>query len=206
MIDLPNNIPIFPLRGALLLPTGSLPLNIFEPRYLSMVDYALSHEKLIGMIQPKTEYSEELYKIGCVGKITNYSETTNNRYLINLTGISKFKIISEIKKIDGFKLFNVEYKKSYSNFNRFDNKIFDKKTFINKIKIFFKKKDLNLNDEQINSLDDKYLIIISAMICPFEASEKQAMLECENLNSLSKTILNLIEFYLNKSHKNETIN
>ena len=107
---------------------------------------------------------------------------------------------------NGFRLFNVEYKKNYSNFNEFDNKIFDKKSFIKKIKIFFKEKGLNLTDDQINTLDDKYLIIISAMICPFDPNEKQAMLECENLNSLANTILDLIEFYLNKSHKNETIN
>ena len=101
-------IPVFPLSGALLLPSGNLPLNIFEPRYIDMINYALGHNKLIGMIQPKTTNPKELFKIGCVGKITTYNETEDNRFVINLKGLSKFQIIDEIQHDKKFRLFNIK--------------------------------------------------------------------------------------------------
>ena len=104
MINLPSIIPVFPLAGAVLLPEGNLPLNIFEKRYIAMVDYALANKKLIGMIQTNAKDNNKLYNIGCLGKITSYSETDDNRYLINLRGVSKFKIINEIQLLmeEGF--------------------------------------------------------------------------------------------------------
>ena len=92
MDNYPTQIPIFPLSGALLLPSGNLPLNIFEPRYISMIDYVLSNEKFIGMVQPKNDGSKNLFATGCLGKITAYNETEDNRYIINLKGLSKFII------------------------------------------------------------------------------------------------------------------
>ena len=110
-------IPVFPLSGALLLPMGNMPLNIFEPRYISMVDYALSHEKLIGMIQTKINSSNKLYKVGCVGKITSFNETHDKRYLVNLNGLSKFFLLEELDVIHDFRIFKValENNKHISN-------------------------------------------------------------------------------------------
>ena len=106
-VKTPNTIPVFPLSGALLLPSGNLPLNIFEPRYIAMINYALRHDKLVGMIQPKKENSDKLFETGCVGKITTYNETEDNRYIINLFGISKFHIKKEVRHSEKFRIFDI---------------------------------------------------------------------------------------------------
>ena len=199
-------IPVFPLSGALLLPSGNLPLNIFEPRYIDMVNYALSHNKLIGMIQPRTTNPKELFKIGCVGKITTYNEAEDNRFVINLKGLSKFQIIDEIQHDKEFRLFNIKTEKENSNFNKFDKNLFNKDNFIRKIKFFFDKKGLVTNLKSLDQIDDKSLIIMVAMICPFSINEKQALLESKNINSLANTILSLFEFEINQKNKYETIN
>ena len=199
-------IPVFPLSGALLLPSGNLPLNIFEPRYIDMINYALGHNKLIGMIQPKTTNPKELFKIGCVGKITTYNETEDNRLVINLKGLSKFQIIDEIQHDKEFRLFNIKTEKENSNFNKFDKNLFNKDNFIRKIKFFFDKKGLVTNLKSLDQIDDKSLIIMVAMICPFSINEKQALLESKNINSLANTILSLFEFEINQKNKYETIN
>jgi len=201
-----NKIPIFPLSGALLLPSGNLPLNIFEPRYISMINYALKHNKLIGMIQPKPHESKELFKIGCVGQITDFSETEDKRYIINLRGLLKFKIKNEIKHNKKFRLFNVEYEGTKSNFNKFDNKLFNKKKFVEKINFFFKKRGFVANLKPFDQINDKSLVIMVAMICPFSNSEKQALLECENINTLANTITSLFDFEINQVNDYETIN
>ena len=201
-----KTIPIFPLSGVLLLPSGNLPLNIFEPRYISMVNYALSHDKLIGMIQPKSENSEQLFNTGCVGKITTYSETDDNRYLINLKGISKFQIKKEIKHSQKFRIFNIKQENKNSNFHKFDNKLFDKNDFLKKIKSFLEKKGLATNFDSFKQINNKSLIIMIGMIYPFSPNEKQALLECNNVNTLANTIISLFEFEINQTNNYETIN
>ncbi len=199
-------IPVFPLSGALLLPSGNLPLNIFEPRYIDMINYALGHNKLIGMIQPKITNPKELFKIGCVGKITTYNETEDNRFVINLKGLSKFQIIDEIQHDKKFRLFNIKTEEESSNFNKFDKNLFDKDNFIGKIKFFFDKKGLVTDLKSLDKIDDKSLIIMVAMICPFSTNEKQALLESKNINTLANTILSLFEFEINQKNDYETIN
>ena len=203
---LSKSIPIFPLSGALLLPLGNLPLNIFEPKYISMVNYALSHDKLIGMIQPKTEDLDKLFKIGCVGKITSYSETDDNRYFINLKGVTKFEIQKEINHPKKFKLFNVKYDKFHSDYYKFDNSLFDKNLFIKKLKIYFEEKDLITDWPSLDNIENKLLIINIAMISPFKPNEKQALLECNNMNRLADTIISLFNFSINQKFTNESIN
>ena len=118
-------IPVFPLSGAFLLPSGNLPLNIFEPRYVDMVDYAFKKNKLIGMIQPKNQNSTELFKIGCIGKITSFSETQDKRYLINLYGLSRFKIIKEVQNEKKFKTFEIKSLKKSVVYHNLDDKLFN---------------------------------------------------------------------------------
>jgi len=201
-----KTIPIFPLSGVLLLPSGNLPLNIFEPRYIAMVNYALKHNKLIGMIQPKPSDSKKLFKVGCVGQITTFSETDDNRYILSLKGLAKFQIINEIRDNKQFRLFDVEYEGIKSNFNEFDNKLFNKHKFIEKISFFFKKKGLIVDLKSFEQIDDKSLLIIVAMICPFSNNEKQALLESKNINALANTIISLVDFEINQVNDNETIN
>ena len=201
-----KTIPIFPLSGALLLPSGNLPLNIFEPRYISMVNYALSHNKLIGMIQPKNNDSKELFNIGCIGKITTYNETENNTYIISLKGLTKFQIKTEIKHDKKFRIFDVEYDETKSNFNQFNDKLFNKYKFIEKINFFIKKRGFVANINSFDQINNKTLVIMVAMICPFSNNEKQALLECENINVLANSIISLFDFEINQVNDYETIN
>lgn len=201
-----STIPVFPLRGALLLPSGNLPLNIFEPRYIAMVNYALKNNKLIGMIQPRSDDSNELFKIGCMGKITTYSETEDNRFLINLRGISKFQIINEVKHNEKFKLFEIKEDKQKLIFEKFESSSFNKIEFLQKIKSFFDKKGLSANFKSLDEIDDKSLIIMIGMICPFSANEKQALLESRDIGVLANTIISLLDFEINQTRNYETIN
>ena len=203
---LSKSIPIFPLSGTLLLPFGNLPLNIFEPQNISMVNYALSHNKLIGMIQPKGKGLKELFKIGCVGKITSYTETNDNRYLITLKGLVKFEIQKEINHSEKFKLFNVKYDEFRSEFYKFNNNLFNKNLFIKKLKSYFEKRDLVIDWPSLEKIEDKLLIITTAMIAPFKPNEKQALLECKNMNRLADTIISLFDFSINQKYNYESIN
>ena len=116
---LPKSIPIFPLNGALLLPGGNLPLNIFEPRYLSMVDYAMKNEKMIGMIQEKeSKKTNNLYTIGCLGKITQFNEIEENKYFINLSGIIRFKLVQEIQTLEKFRKLDIFTIKTWASSNK----------------------------------------------------------------------------------------
>ena len=206
MNTLEKSIPVFPLMGALLLPYGNLPLHIFEPRYISMVRYALSRDKLIGMIQPRAGDSGELFKIGCIGKITKYSEIGDRRYLINLKGKVKFKIQKKINHPEEFKLFNVKYDEFPSYFSKFDKKLFNKNIFIEKLKSYFEKQGLIADWSSFENIENKLLIITSAMICPFKPNEKQALLECKNINKLANTIILLLDFSINQRSNYESIN
>ena len=197
-------IPIFPLNGALLLPNGNLPLNIFEDRYLDMVNYSLSKNKYIGMAQFQNQKENILYSTGCIGKITNFVETDDNRYLINLFGVKKFNIIEEIKQEKSFRIFNVKIDNNYDSDN-FNENNFDRNSLINKIKFFFKKNNISVNMDELQTIENKQLISTLSMICPFEINEKQMLLESKNINELNETLLALLEFN-NKSDKSRTIN
>ena len=206
MSILPSYIPLFPLYGTILLPTGDLPLNIFEPRYISMVNYALKNNRLIGMIQPRSKNSNELYRIGCVGKITSFNETLDKRYLINLKGLSRFSLLNELEKNNSFRIYNVNYSLPNFNFNKFDKKLFERKLFIKKVQLYFKTLGLFLDSESLSKIDDISLIIMISMICPFNINEKQTLLESKNISLLAQTIMTLIEFSINGSLNCESIN
>mgnify|MGYP006117743591 CR=1 FL=1 len=185
-------IPIFPLKGVIVFPDTDLPLNIFEPKYLDMIDYSLSKDKLIGIIQPFDKSS--LYGHGCIGKITNFNETKDGRYLISLRGLTLFTPKNEIFKKTKFRLFEVTKHEDNKN-KKFIEKDFDKVTLVEKFKHFCKLNNSETDLEIINSIESKDLIKLIAMISPFNDAEKQMLLETKDLNKLSENIISLFDFY-----------
>ncbi len=201
-ISLPNTIPIFPLEGVVMFPDTYLPLNIFESRYLKMIDKALSSEhRLIGMIQPKKSnesYNKNVfYSVGCAGKIIKFEETDDNRYLITLKGISRFNLISENTNEKKFKEASVLWE-SFTKDLHYNKKQLDFSTLKITLKNYFKYKNIRANMEAINTYNDYNLVDQITMLCPLANDEKQLLLETQSItkrNSLLKTILD--------SHVNE---
>lgn len=196
----PDVIPVFPLPGALLLPRGRLPLNIFEPRYLAMVDDALKTEhRLIGMIQPRSSDTKksgrELYGVGCAGRIVTFSETDDGRYLIALTGVSRFQVQDEV---EGFQ----PYRRVSATWDNFamdpkrpqkDDPEFDKEAFLKLVNIYFETKSLDTDWDALGQADEETIINALSMMCPFSAGEKQALLEAEDLSARRKTLAALLQ-------------
>jgi Lon protease-like protein len=199
--DLPDVIPVFPLPGALLLPRARLPLHLFEPRYLQMFDDALKTDtRLIGMVQPNEVPGREgngLQMIGCAGRITQFSETEDNRYMITLGGVSRFRVV---KEVDGF----TPYRRCEVSWDGFDrdlgapetDDVFDRKPFLNKLTQFFEARGLNADWDTLNEADDELLINSLSMMLDFDAEEKQALLEAPSLSTRRETLVTLIEYTL----------
>ena len=195
-------LPVFPLNGAVLFPETSLPLNIFEERYIEMVDYALARDRYIGMIQ--TDERNDLYKIGCIGKIHSFNETNDGRYLISLKGTNCFKVISELDKNFNFRLVNCE--KINNDENLFDLSHAHKNELLNKYKKYMKIKNINLNLEEIESIELSQLIKFIAMISPFKNEDKQILLETNKLIEFYKRLISIIELELVGDITKRTIN
>jgi Lon protease-like protein len=198
--DLPDIIPVFPLPGALLLPRAKLPLHLFEPRYLAMMDDVMKTDhRLIGMIQPYDApgQSGKLHNIGCAGRLTAFSETEDGRYMVTLSGISRFRIIDEE---DGFAPYR-RCKISWADFGRdlgpteMDEN-FDRAHFLKALGRFFDDQGLNTDWESLSEAEDELLINSLSMLCPFEPEDKQALLEAPSLTVRRETLLTLIEFAL----------
>ncbi len=195
----PEVIPVFPLPGALLLPRGRLPLNIFEPRYLAMIDDALKTEhRLIGMIQPRccetSKTGRELYKIGCAGRIVTFSETDDGRYIIALTGVSRFQVDSEIEGFQPYRRvsahwdnFEMDAKKPQQ-----DDPDFNKDEFLELVNAYFRAKSLDTDWEALGQADEETIVNALSMMCPFAAGEKQALLEAEDLQARRETLAALL--------------
>ena len=195
-------IPIFPLNGAVLFPGTSLPLNIFEKRYIEMVDYALSKERCIGMIQSNEK--NNLYNIGCVGKIHSFSETTDGRYLISLQGISCFKVRKELEKKHKFRLIEAEMLEFDEDKNFINEK--QKNNLLEKYNQYIKVKKINLNLEEIQKIDFNQIIKFIAMVSPFSDIEKQALLETKNLNDFYERLQSILELEILEDNNKKTIN
>ncbi len=192
-MDLPDEIPIFPLGGALLLPRGILPLNIFEPRYLAMVDHALSTHRLIGMIQPREIGSAELYDTGCAGRIVSFEETDDGRYLINLKGVSRFNIKKETDGKEGFR--NIQ-----ANWAVFENDLLptdcldiDREQLTNLLQTYFEQQGLSCDWEAVKEAPDDRLMTCLAMVCPFEPQEKQALLEARGCTARAELFITMLD-------------
>ena len=203
----PKLIPVFPLSGVIYFPKTNLPLNIFEERYLDLVNDCFRGDKLMGMVQSKKENSL-VYKVGCLGKISDYQETSDGRVLINLTGITRFEITKEITNNKKYREFEVDYKKFYKDVLDQGNiaLAYDKLQFMDKIKSFFEKNGLMINWKELEKLDEAQKINTLSMIAPISNEEKQKLLETVSLNDKTTTLLNIIEFYsYENSYDKETI-
>ena len=203
--DLPDVIPVFPLAGALLLPRGQMPLNIFEPRYVTMVDAALGGRRLIGMIQPDpaqrgAEKNPKLYRIGCVGRITQFGETGDGRYLIELTGIARFTIAEEMSVTTAYRQCRVDYAPFADDFvARKGEDAVDRKALLAALASFLKANDLKADWEGIENAPNEALVNALAMMSPYGAAEKQAMLEAPDLKLRAEILVAVTQIELAKA-------
>ncbi len=193
--NLPKKIPIFPLSEALLLPRAVLPLNIFEPRYISLVDVALASNRLIGMVQPLRELNNkpQIYSVGCAGKIKSFLEITENRYMIELFGISRFKIIEEIDSKELFRIVFPEWKKYEEDLLSPEEENLDISDFLGHLKKAFENAKIQIDWESLSSATKEQIINSLSQIYPFDSYEKQTILEAEKLVDRMKIILSLIK-------------
>ena len=204
MKKFPNIIPVFPLSGVIYFPKTNLPLNIFEQRYLNLVDDAYNKNKLMGMVQSKRE-NNNVYEIGCMGKISDYQKSKDGRILINLTGISRFKILKEVPNNKLYREFQVGYESFVEDIGNTHGEV-DAKELMEKAKTFFKRNGLLLNWREFEKLDHTQKINTLAMIAPITNEEKQKLLEAISLENKIKTLESIISFYLYEtSESNYTI-
>tara|TARA_B100001939_G_scaffold332127_1_gene330834 strand:+ start:1461 stop:2120 length:660 start_codon:yes stop_codon:yes gene_type:complete len=204
MKNLPSVIPVFPLSGVIYFPKTNLPLNIFEQRYLDLVNDTYNKDKLMGMVQSQKS-DNEVYKIGCLGKISDYQKSKDGRILINLTGITRFKIIEEIENKKLYREFKVDYK-NFETDLKSPNNDQDISNLMDKTKIFFKKNGLLLNWREFEKLDDVQKINTLSMISPITNEEKQKLLEAITIKEKVKTLESIISFYLYDANlNNQTI-
>ncbi|MGR3549353.1 LON peptidase substrate-binding domain-containing protein [Pseudooceanicola sp.] len=203
--DLPQVIPVFPLPGALLLPRARLPLHLFEPRYLAMLEDVLkTPDRVIGMIQPDTNPKATapgdgppLHRIGCAGRVTQFSETEDGRYMITLAGVSRYRIVEEVEGFVPYRRVRV----SWAGFEQ-DNRppdadqSFDRDKFLDLLSRYFTAKALDTDWDSLKEADDELLINSLSMLLGFEPEEKQALLEAPSLSTRRETLVTLIEYAL----------
>ena len=190
---LPETLPIFPLSGALLLPGGRLPLNIFEPRYLAMVRDALAGDRLIGMVQPREEQSDhpEIYGVGCVGRMISFSETEDGRYLITLDGLIRFDWMQELALDKPYRRVVPRYDRFAADMSEDDAEI-DRPELLEALRSYFDATGIDGDWEAIEQAPSEQLITTLAMGCPFAPPEKQALLEAETLGERSTVITTIL--------------
>ena len=195
------SIPIFPLNGVIVFPDCSLPLNIFEKKYVDMIDYALSNNRLIGMIQ--SDEKGRLYNTGCLGKIKYFDETDDGRYVVSLVGQSFYSVLKEIKTKHMFRLANVDIIKNKDSFDKTNKINFNRSHLINNYKKYSGEANLKINFDLIDRVEDAELIKFIAMSSPFSIIEKQMLLETLDLSNIAAKLLSLFEFYsATKQNKN----
>ncbi len=206
-VVLPDVLPIFPLTGVLLLPRGRLPLNIFEPRYLAMTRDALAGERLIGMIQPSDAgsappgmsppgiagMSPPVYPVGCAGRLTQFSETDDGRYLITLTGIQRFRTREELPLLSGYRRVVPDWEPFAGDHQRPPEPTFDRERLLRGLRGYFAQRQIQADFDAIDKAPGEYLVTSLAMACPFAPSEKQALLEAADLNARAELLTALVE-------------
>ena len=194
---LPAILPIFPLTGVLLLPRGRLPLNIFEPRYLAMTRDALAGERLIGMVQPSDPAASgsnpPVYPTGCAGRITSFSETDDGRFLITLTGTSRFRIREELPLLEGYRRVVPDWHEFARDLGNEEEPGFDRERLLRGLKGYFQQHQISADWDAITSVSGDRLVSSIAMICPFDPSEKQALLEASDLAERARLLTAIVE-------------
>ncbi|WP_322867211.1 LON peptidase substrate-binding domain-containing protein [Aquicoccus sp. G2-2] len=213
-MDLPEVIPVFPLAGALLLPRSRLPLHIFEPRYLTLLEDALkTPQRLIGMIQPYTRPGHDtaggtpsLMQIGCAGRVTQFSETEDGRYMITLSGISRYRILEEVEGFPPYRRARVSWDGFERDRSASDHDPgFDRTRFLALLERFFSTRGLNTDWETLKSAEDELLVNSLSMLLEFEPEDKQALLEAPSLTTRRETLMTLIEFALHSGNGEDLI-
>lgn len=203
--DLPSKIPIFPLTGALVLPRAQLPLNIFEPRYLQMIDDALKSEhRLVGMIQTREAQSDlpipPLHKIGCAGRITSLTETDDGRYFISIKGVCRYNVIKAHSGFHPYINADIDWTDFKSDLQSTEiNNDFNRPEFLIQLKTYFEANDLQTDWNSLEKASDEMLVNSLAIMCPFESEEKQVLLEASSLTDRANTIKTLMEFSIRAS-------
>jgi len=211
MKNLPNIVPVFPLSNFIIFPKTTVPLNIFEPRYIEMINDSMKSNKLIGMIQPKNSTGNQskpiLHNIGCLGKIISFKETEDGRYVIELKGLIRFEIIKEIKSLKKYREYQINFKKFSHDLNeeKENLKFSDLELIFKDLKSLFKKRGfiINWKDLEKQSLDET--INALAMASPFSLEEKQVLLEAENLNIRKGKIAEILSTYTYDIFNNTTL-
>ena len=195
--ELPQSLPLFPLSGVLLLPRGQLPLNVFEPRYLEMVDYALTGDRLIGIIQP-AESDEKaivprLTQVGCAGKIVSFRETEDNRYLITLAGICRFRLTGEMQTTTPWRAGFCDFAGFAGDLAQAGEESFPRERLLKALKAYLTSRDMQADWSSVMTAPGEALINALAMMCPFDPAEKQALLEAGSIQDRASTLIALLE-------------
>lgn len=197
----PEDLPVFPLTGALLLPRGRLPLNIFEPRYLALVEDALAAGRLFGMIQPDRSRpalaaGPALYRVGCLGRISSFSETEDGRYLITLTGIGRFAVIKELPMRRGYRRVRADFSPFAGDHDLWPGRELDRGALAARLRPYFERQRFEVNWNVIAAMPAEELVTTLAMICPFAPAEKQALLEAPEGGARLSTLIALLDMAL----------
>jgi Lon protease-like protein len=210
MKNLPKKIPIFPLSNFIIFPKTSVPLNIFEPRYIEMVDESMKTDKFIGMIQPKNSKdrnSTDLYDVGCLGKIISFKETEDKRYLIELKGISRFEIVREIKSEKQYRVCEIDFDKFHDDIEnkKEDLKFSDLELIFKDLRSIFEKRGFIINWKGLEKQSLDEIINALAMASPFTLEEKQILLETKNFSSRKSKIAEILSTYTYDNYNNTTV-
>ena len=208
--DLPKIIPIFPLSNFIIFPRTTVPLNIFEPRYIEMIDSCMKSNRILGLIQPKKSddlKNPDLYEIGCAGKITSFNETEDGRYLIVVNGICRFKIINEKKNKKLYRECYVQFDNYFDDLeiNNKEINFSDLKLIFKDLKSLFKKQGYIINWKEIEKQSLDQTINILSMASPFSLEEKQVLLETKNLNTRKKKLEEILKTYIVDNFSNNTL-
>ena len=207
--DLPNIISIFPLSNAIFFPRTILPLNIFEDRYLQLVDDCMKGNRMFGMVQPRnrTDLSPEVYNVGCLGKIISFNETLDKRFIISLAGLTRFRIKKELKKEKLYRSFEVDYSEFLNDLEikKDESFILEKKNLLKIIQFFFEKINYPVKYNELSKLDLDELISNVSMISPFSIEEKQKLIETKKIDNKIKVLSEIINFNLVDYEESKTI-
>ena len=207
--ELPKKIPVFPLSNAIFFPRTVLPLNIFEKRYIQMVSDSMKENKVFGMVQPKVKRNKniELYKVGCLGKIISFNETKDNRFIIALSGITRFKILNEVNNDKLYREFIVDYSEYSKDLKKTETieKNSQKNTLLKKVELLFNKMDCYVELKEFKKLSLDQLINTISMVSPFSVEEKQKLIETIEVEDKFKTLDDIINFNLLETQNTKTI-
>jgi len=197
LADIPAQVGLFPLSGALLLPWGKLPLNVFEPRYIALIEDALAGNRLIGMVQPRDEADDEpappLYQVGCLGRITAFTERADGTFAITLSGVARFRILRESDGPRGYRIANIDASGYAADLTELEPAPIDRERLMESLKRYFAAHQLRTSWTVIEQMEDDTLLVVLPMLVPFSADEKQSLLEADTIDARAEVLFTLLE-------------